>query len=842
MSHVLGGNSQHTTSVLSSMTPRSQNSRMLPPSPSHAAGAGGASHSSPRHQASRGDMRKRASSSTPQRGAGRSGNSSPMSQSNSPGNRGHGGHSRGRSTMLFQDTALSEREYVNRGSGQLYTAGTSSGYYPDLFEDYNRGYTGFALAEPCNYGSDKLQTHSVAAMSTLGKKLLDDYASMELRQTPQTKRSNPLRYTSNLSNQRLAMQKSQGFVLDQFHHNQLSRSDLFQLMNVVINESVHRHRNSKGLNRSFVWKYFTTENLDYSLKYFIDDCRKNVDWCKKYYTCYRHLDIFMSNEDIKRQRPLFEKVQNEVQQELYLMGEEAKKTPQSQLVDAGSASPESKAKLLVINSLPVLGWRPVSQQMNRINGAMRTYEDFIEKETRPETSQSVQRLFRHSLADRYPVQDHNSPLVPVGGSLATSHGSGRLESRPGTVEGVLPKLGGVVNGMVVTQRSEGISQEVEGPTGAAMGYRPGTSRSHLMSKTMPGSITGTTDGVRPGTSPNGKLLTVDARAGSLDSVDGVPFPLSRPSVAVMEIDRGVVTKKVKQSAVDTISFNKNKPADWFIVDTIFKTIIRRACYGSKHFQKVWGDFLKEGNTRDAEIGEEKDESIEKAVDSLGSPIPRELIRNHLAGCEFGQRCNCPNHLIPEGPSHVERAEGAFDLRFGVALTAALAGNFEIYTLVDPLEYLKRDAMFGREMTVQEKGLLACAAALGGNPDLFSCAKPVFLQYHDKVRLSICAALGQSFEIWRNLDAPMMIDYVDQVKVVAAAKIGGNMDLYRAALKAPCYLEEQDAKVIGQIEYGGGAWCSKVGRTANAVNQQRMYHSHGPNFAALPKPGALLGKI
>ena len=87
-----------------------------------------------------------------------------------------------------------------------------------------------------------------------------------------------------------------------------------------------------------MWKYFETQNLDYSLKYFIDDCRRNVDWCKKYYTCFRHLDIFMTNEDLNRQRPMLEKVQQEAQSEMRKLEEESKITPMSQFVNASTCT------------------------------------------------------------------------------------------------------------------------------------------------------------------------------------------------------------------------------------------------------------------------------------------------------------------------------------------------------------------------------------------------------------------------------------------------------------------------------------------------------------------------
>ncbi|CAD7940050.1 unnamed protein product [Amoebophrya sp. A120] len=362
---------------------------------------------------------------------------------------------------------------------------------------------------------------------------------------------------------------------------------------------------------------------------------------------------------------------------------------------------------------------------------------------------------------------------------------------------------------------------MSGPTGAAMGSRPGTSRSHLMNKSIPGSLTGTTDGLRPGTTPAGRPLTCDAKAGSLEKLEGADFPLSRPSTAVIGTTKKVATKAVTEDFKET-SHGKNKPCDWFVVDTLFKFIIRRACHGSRHFQKVWGEFFVEGNCRDAELDAEGyvDPRMKSAFDCMKNPIPREVVKQHLPGCEFGMKCNCPNYLIPEGPTSYERAEGSFDLRLAVAMVAGVTGNYEIYSLVDPAEYVKRDALFGREMSTEERGLLACAAALGGNAKLFKLAKPVFLQYHDKVKLSICAALGQAYEIWEMLDAPMMIDYIDQVKVVTAAKIGGHMDLYRSAL-SQCFLTENDAKMLGEIEYGAGSWLMNV---------------RNP-----PRPGILLGK-
>mmetsp|Transcript_7650 Transcript_7650/g.18494 ORF Transcript_7650/g.18494 Transcript_7650/m.18494 type:complete len:733 (+) Transcript_7650:226-2424(+) len=727
---------------------------------------------------------------------------------------------------------------------QMNTSGQALPQYPAMFEDYNRGMSGYALEEPCVYPADKRILHTTAAMSTLGKSIVDSYLSRERRERERgllQKRANKRRVTSNLSNAKLAKQKMYGSVWEEFGKKQLSRSDLFQLMNVCINEALHRHHNKKGLRRSFVWKEFNTDNLDYSLKYFFDDIRKNVDWGVKYFSVYRHCDVFMSKEDVLRSAELCGKVKRELEQELYDRERDAKKTPETEFVNEMTATPESKSRLLIINSLPVLGWRPVSQKMNRHDSpAMRTYDDFVRSESRPETKESVRSLFQNPLPNQFPELPPLGKLrqaTPIGGSLATSHGGSRLESRPGTVEGVLPKVGSVASGMVVTQRADGITKEgVKGPTGAAMGTMVGVGNSHLLKKSIPGSLTGTTDGLRPGTTPAGRPLTCDAKAGALESVEGLNFPLARPATAMLQTTKGLATKSVSPK-FEPITFNRNKAVDWFVVDQLFKTVIKRACYGSKHFQKVWGEYFLEGHLRDHEIaqanklkegdaengkGESADtrSKIEKAFSMMNNPIPRESVKQHVPNCDYGRACNCPNYLIPEGPSYYERAEGAFDLRIAVGMVAALCGNLEVYALIDPNEYVKRDALFGREMTIDEKAGLACCAALGANAELFKLAKPAFLQYHDKVKLSICAALGQAYDVWQLLDAPMMIDYVDQVKVVTAAKIGGHMDLYREVLKS-CFLTENDAQMLGEIEYGSGSWILNVGKP--------------------PRPGVLLGK-
>lgn len=100
---------------------------------------------------------------------------------------------------------------------------------------------------------------------------------------------------------------------------------------------------------------------------------------------------------------------------------------------------------------------------------------------------------------------------------------------------------------------------------------------------------------------------------------------------------------------------------------------------------------------------------------------------------------------------------------GVAICASLGGSLEVYELVDPLRYLKRDSLFdGKGMEARDHAILAAAAAIGGNYEILQRALPAFLAYKEKIKVIIAACLGGSEACYDVIPAQMLCDYVDQV--------------------------------------------------------------------------------